>query len=113
MGIIKVEGIKLYAYHGCLPEEGIVGGNYEVNITINTNLIKSAISDDLSDTVDYVMVYTIVKEEMLIRAKLIENVGYRIKERLRHVHPTAQFEVEIIKNNPPINGDVTRVSIIV
>ena len=30
---IEVNGIKLYAFHGCLPEEGKIGGNYIVDVS--------------------------------------------------------------------------------
>jgi len=78
MNKILVEGIKVYAYHGCLEEEGKIGCNYIVDVTMETDFMKAAIADDLKQTIDYVTVYTIVKKEMAIRAKLIEHVGLRI-----------------------------------
>ncbi len=111
--IITVKNIKLYAYHGCLEEEAKIGGNYLVNVTLETDFIAAAKNDDLKKTIDYVLVNKIVVEEMAIRSKLIEEVGYRIKKRfeieLENLH---KIEIEIIKLHPPINGDVESVSII-
>ena len=53
MGKICLKGIKIYAFHGCLKEENIIGGNYKINLTVKTNLEKSSKSDNLIDTIDY------------------------------------------------------------
>src|SRR5690242_19949078 len=82
MGIIKISGIKLYAYHGCHEEESIIGGNYVVDLTIETNFEEAAQKDDLEKTVDYDKVYGVVKREMKIPSKLIEHVAKRIAEAL-------------------------------
>ncbi len=111
---IEVNDIKLYAYHGCLPEEGRIGGNYSVDICVKTNFTKSTLSDDLSDTVDYVLINKIVEEEMAIRSKLIEHVGQRIANRLKlEVKQLHSLRVKIIKHSPPIDGDVANVAIII
>jgi dihydroneopterin aldolase len=111
VGIIKVTGINLYAYHGCLEEEGRVGSKYIVNVMIKTDFSKAAETDELHDTVDYVTVYNIVKEEMAIRSKLIEHVGKRIIDRMRKELTMSSAEVEVVKINPPMNGDVDSTSI--
>ncbi len=109
---IEVNGIKLYAFHGCLEEEARIGGEYEVSVLITTEFSDAAISDDLTQTVDYVTVNSIVAEEMAIRSKLIEHVGLRILKRLQTeiLHP-ASYKVRIVKISPPINGDVLNVAV--
>lgn len=105
MGIIKIEGIRLHAYHGCLDEEAKIGTEYCVDCTLETDFEKAAISDDLRYTVDYVKVYEIVREEMAIRAKLIEHVAKRIYVRIKQVYPEIKtLEVRLAKSNPPANG---------
>ncbi|WP_107039740.1 dihydroneopterin aldolase [Brumimicrobium mesophilum] len=112
--IIEVNGIKLYAFHGCLDEEGKIGGNYTVDITITTDFSASFESDELSDTVDYVKINQVVREEMAIRSKLIEHVGYRISERLKNeITGVIKSRVKVIKHCPPIGGDVDDVAIII
>lgn len=112
--IIEVNGIRLYAYHGCLTEEGKVGGHYVVDVSMSTDFRKASEEDDLTKTIDYVVVNRIVKEEMAIRSKLIEHVGKRIMDRLKEELPTIYTaRVKIIKNTPPINGDVKNVAIII
>jgi dihydroneopterin aldolase len=109
---VQVNGIKLYAYHGCLTEEGKIGGHYIVDIEVSTDFTKSFNTDDLNDTVDYVVINQIVKEEMSIRSKLIEHVGYRILKRLKsEVNHIEKAHVQITKLSPPINGDVENVAV--
>ena len=59
MGKIFLNSIRLYAFHGCMDEEGLIGSDYIVNIEVDTNLSLSSNSDDLSDTVDYVTLHDI------------------------------------------------------
>ena len=61
MGKICLKGIKIYAFHGCLKEENIIGGNYKINLTVKTNLEKPSKSDNLIDTIDYSSLYKITK----------------------------------------------------
>jgi dihydroneopterin aldolase len=109
---IFVNGIKCYAFHGCLPEEGRIGGHYEVDIEMLTNFSKAAEQDTLADTIDYVDVNRIVVEEMAIRSKLIEHVGQRILTRIKtELKGIEALKVKITKLCPPINGDVHSVAI--
>ncbi|MFN5910590.1 MAG: dihydroneopterin aldolase [Bacteroidota bacterium] len=111
---IEVIGIKLFAFHGCLPEEGKIGGHYTVDVMLNTDFAEGAQQDDLSKTIDYVDVNRIVTEEMAIRSKLIEHVGQRIVNRLKTELPAIDsVRVRVVKHCPPINGDVENVAIII
>ncbi len=114
MGIIKLEGIKFRANHGCMEEEAKIGGMYSVDVMLDTDFTEAAQKDDLSKTIDYCEVYEIVKAEMSIRSKLIEQVAQRIVDKLRERFTGLQYtEVKVTKWNPPINGDVEKVSVVV
>ena len=113
MGKIQVNNIKLYANHGCLNEEAMIGSWYRVDIEVNVDLTKSSISDDLEDTVDYVQLNHIVKEEMVIRSKLLEEVANRILDRFfLELKMIKSATVSVAKLNPPIGGNVQEVVII-
>ena len=112
MGKIYLKNIRLYAYHGCMDEEERIGGDYVVNLVVTTNLDRSSRTDDLKDTVDYVELHTIVKEEMLLRAKLLEHVANRILTRvLSQFNEVEKAVVKVAKRNPPIGGNVEEVSV--
>jgi len=103
---------RIYAYHGCMEEEAIIGSEYVVNVSVWADLTLSAKSDDLHDTVDYVALRQIVSQEMAIRAKLLETVARRILDRIHADLPQiARAEVAVSKLNPPIDGDVEAVCV--
>jgi len=107
MGLMEVNGIRVFAYHGCLEEEARIGGNFRVDVTVQADLAAAEASDHLNDTVDYGRVTAIVKQEMAVRSKLIEHVARRILDALKAEWPAAyQWKVRLVKERPPINGDV-------
>ncbi|SEC33805.1 dihydroneopterin aldolase [Tenacibaculum sp. MAR_2009_124] len=113
MGIIQVNNIRLFTNHGCLEEEAKIGSEYKVDLEVKADLTKSAQSDVLVDTVDYVHLNNIVKEEMAIRSKLLEHVAKRILDRIfEELSLVEQAEVKVAKINPPIGGNVEEVVII-
>lgn len=112
MGIIKVENIRVFAYHGCLKEETKIGSNYRVDLEVKADLVTSAVSDELSDTVDYVLLNRIVVEEMAKPSKLLETVAQRILDRIFNEDTLVmRATVCVSKLNPPIGGDVEAVTI--
>ena len=112
MGTIKLKNIRTYSYHGCLIEEGKIGSDYIVNLEIKTDLRKSSLTDNLKDTVDYVLLNSIVVEEMAIRSHLLEHVAHRIITRIFNEIPeVSRIIVAVSKLNPPIGGDVEAVTI--
>ena len=112
MGTIRLKNIKIYAYHGCLIEEGQIGSDYLVNLSVKADLKNASQTDELADTVDYVMLQKIVREEMAVRAKLLEHVAKRIIDSiLLKVEMVNEVKVTVAKRNPPIGGDVAEVSV--
>ncbi len=112
MSAIRLKNIKIYAFHGCMLEEGKIGSDYLVNLKVNADLKKAENSDNLHDTVDYVMLLKIIKDEMAIRSKLLEHVAKRIADKiLLSISLVRSVKVTVAKVNPPIGGDVAEVSV--
>tara|TARA_S200000501_G_scaffold318148_1_gene311814 strand:- start:306 stop:680 length:375 start_codon:yes stop_codon:yes gene_type:complete len=112
MGRIYLKNIRLYAFHGCMDEEEKIGSDYVVNLAIDADLNLSSKSDNLKDTVDYVSLHAIVKEEMSIRSKLLEKVAERILKRILKDHrQVILVKVKVAKINPPIGGNVDEVAV--
>ena len=112
LGIIKVENIRVFAYHGCLKEESKIGSDYLVDLEVEADLQKSASSDLLKDTVDYVFLNKIIREEMLKPTHLLETVAKRILTRIFNEDQlVSKATVWVSKLNPPIGGDVEKVTI--
>ena len=112
MGIIDIEGMEFYAYHGHFAEEQIVGNRFIVDLTLYTDCSKAAKSDDLTDALDYQMAYRIVREEMQIKSHLLENVAERVLNRLHNSFASIEkAKVKISKINPPMGGQIEKVSL--
>ncbi|MEE3085524.1 MAG: dihydroneopterin aldolase [Bacteroidota bacterium] len=112
MGKVILKDIRIYAFHGCMEEEELIGSDYIVNLEVETDMHQPANSDLLKDAVDYVQLNTIVKEEMLIRSRLLEHIAQRIIDRILKQFPMVKnVEVKVAKQNPPIGGDVKEVCV--
>jgi dihydroneopterin aldolase len=90
----------------------LIGSDYRVDLEVTADLARPALSDKLDETVDYVHLNNIVKEEMSVRSNLLEHVAKRIIDRiLEEILEVTEVEVEVAKINPPIGGDVESVSV--
>jgi dihydroneopterin aldolase len=112
MSTIRLKDIRIFTNHGCLSEEEKIGSDYLVDLIVKADLSLAAQSDSLKDTVDYVTLNRIVKEQMAIRSKLLEHVGQRIIDTVFKEIPKVDYiKVRVSKLNPPIGGDVAEVSV--
>jgi dihydroneopterin aldolase len=112
MGIIELEGMEFYAYHGYFESERIVGNLFEVSIFIEADCDKAAQTDHLSDAINYEGIYNLVKEEMLQRSHLLEHVAGRILSRIHEkYHEVGKVRVKISKARPPMGGHIKAVSV--
>jgi len=113
LGKVKVDNIRVYAHHGCLKEETAIGSEYRVDVSVNADLSKASDSDRLADTVDYVHINHIVKQEMQKPSKLLEHVGKRVIKRIFIEIPIVdKARIWVSKINPPIGGDVEKVTVV-
>jgi len=111
-GTVKVENLKIFAYHGCMEEEEIIGSDYVVNIKAYCVLSKKAFADDITETVNYVDLARIAEREMAVRSKLLEAVAKRISSScMKEVPLIDDIFVSISKVCPPINADVESVTV--
>ena len=111
---IHVENIRTRAYHGCLDEEGVIGGDYRTDVWIMIKDGYSIKKDELDQTVDYGEVSEIVFSEMKKRSKLIESVCERIVNKVLSISSNIRWvEVRVCKINPPIDVDVQNVSVVI
>ena len=112
MGIIELEGMEFYAFHGHFEVEQKIGTRFLVDVKIETDLSKAAHSDQLTDTLNYQEVYNLVKKEMGIVSKLLEHVAQRIITGLKTQFPEIDHgSVKISKMNPPMGGQIEKVSV--
>ncbi len=110
---LLLENIQFHAYHGVFPEENIIGNTFVVTLTVDADLQKASETDDLEDTLNYQLLYDIVKTEMQIQSKLIEHVAGRILRTIMNVFPQVnRAEVQLKKLNPPLGGQVESATVV-
>jgi 7,8-dihydroneopterin aldolase/epimerase/oxygenase len=113
-GKVILEGLEFHAYHGIYPYEHSSGNKFDVDVVIDTRFHESAFQDDLSGTIDYEVVYAIVKGEMEKPSKLLESVSHRIAEKLLlEFKDAVGVTVKVSKFNPPIGGVCRRSTVVV
>ena len=112
MGIIELEGMRFYAYHGCLTSEMEIGNEFIVDVSIETDCSAAGKSDNLEDALNYQAVYDIVKREMEVRANLLEHLSQRILDALwESFTQIERIKIKVTKMKPPVGGNVAKASI--
>ena len=98
--------MRFHAFHGVLPQERLVGGNYLLNMRVGYPLEQAMADDDVNSTLDYAKLYELVKREMLVPSNLLEHVAGRIIKAVETTFPEAtSIELTLIKENPPMGAD--------
>lgn len=113
MGLIQIEGLEFYAFHGHFKEEQIVGNKFLVDLTMETDMDKPSKSDSLKDAVNYQKAYEIVKYQMEVKSHLLEHIAGRILDALyAEMEGIKRITVKVSKMNPPMGGKIHSVSVI-
>ena len=81
-GIIEIEDMEFFAYHGCFEAEQMVGNKFVVNACLHYACDNSARSDQITDALSYQTAYEIIAQEMMTPSHLLEHVGKRILDAL-------------------------------
>ena len=105
--------MSFYAHHGYYTHERTRGNNYMVDVTIETDIDRAALEDDLNKTINYEIIYRICSDIMEQPCKLIETVAYRIAHETRRSFPKVTYiEVVLHKMKPELGGPVQSAQII-
>ena len=103
---IILKELRLYAFHGVLPQENKIGAYFTINAELDTDFSKAIETDELDGTVSYADVLEVIKKEMSTPSKLIEHVGGRIIKSIFAEFPSVtKVKLRIIKENPPMGAD--------
>ena len=111
METVSVHGIKIFGYHGCMPEEQLIGTWFEIDVDVAADLAHASHTDNIADTTNYVTIVEIVRREMAIRSNLIEHVGRRILEAIKSELRSPTATVVVKKLNPPVAAEPDYVSV--
>ena len=93
---IFVNRLRLYASHGVLPQERVVGANFYVTLTATVQVSDDALLHDrLQGTVDYGQIVEVLKQEMKQPSSLLEHAAMRMASRLLNDFPSV-LKVELL-----------------
>lgn len=110
---ITLRDLRLYAFHGVLPQERIVGGDYRVTLRVAYDVTRAMESDDVADTLDYSVLSDMVREQMAVPSALLEHVAGRIgKAVFQHFPQVTSVDVEVVKCNPPLGVQCAGASVL-
>lgn len=112
-GLIELQDMEFYAYHGCFKAEKKVGNHFLVNLWLEYDAAKPAETDNIKDALNYQTAYEIVAEQMKITSSLLENVCKRILDALfeRFSEQLITAQVDVSKLVPPMGGKMKAVTV--
>lgn len=109
---IELERMEFRAPHGCYDLEKVVGNRYHVDLRMDVEIGDAPQCDDLLKSVNYLAVYEQVAEEIAKPSNILENVAWRILERIHRAFPQiVGSTVKVSKLAPPLGGKVEKVSV--
>ena len=102
---IALEQLKFRAFHGFYPEERIIGNDFILDVYVT--IADTIPVDELSDTVNYQDIFTIVKAVMAVPQPLLEQVVASISHTIREKYPRVKKTVVTLrKMSPPMGAEV-------
>ena len=112
MSEIILENMEFHAFHGCMEHEKNIGNTFLVTVKINIDTNQAGASDSLEDTLNYQLIYDVIRTEMEIRSNLIEHLARRIVDAVMdQFEQIKSVKLKLTKLNPPLGAKVESVSI--
>ena len=103
---IFLRNVRFHAFHGVVPQERQVGGDFLLSLRVDYPLAKAMESDNVADTLNYATLFDLANREMDIPSQLLEHVAGRIVNAVMKAFPAVtSIDLELTKVNPPMGGD--------
>ena len=103
---VFLRNVRFHAFHGVLPQERQVGGDFLLSLRVGYPIDKAMESDDVADTLNYATLFDLAKREMDIPSQLLEHVAGRIVKAITTAFPeVTSIDLELTKQNPPMGAD--------
>lgn len=110
---IRLERMEFHAMHGCYELERQVGNRFTVDLEITAELGSAAKDDDVRQTVNYLLAYEVVREQMRVTQHTIERVAMNIIDAVYHTFPPIRHvKCTVSKLAPPLGGKLEKVSVV-
>ena len=103
---VFLKNVRFHAFHGVMPQERQVGGDFLLSLRVGYPIDKAMESDDVADTLNYATLFDLAKREMDIPSQLLEHVAGRIVKAITTTFPeVTSIDLELTKQNPPMGAD--------
>ena len=105
---IVIDGLRIRARHSVLPQERVVGNEFEVSLSlVYPPALEATVSDCVDDTLNYAKAVEIVRRVMAEPSGLIEHVAGRIHKALTDEYPKiASGRIVVSKLAPPVSAEL-------
>jgi len=101
---VQLKDLLFNAFHGIYEEEKILGNEYVVNASVEFHE-KDEVIEHINDTVNYAIIYDIIKKRMSIPTPLLETVVMQAGNEIHKVFPHIKsISLSVRKMHPPIEG---------
>ncbi len=102
---ILVRGLRLWAHVGVLTHERELGQWFEVDLALSVDLSAAALSDALSDTLDYSQLITALQQQARsIRCLTLEHYSERMLDLAETLYGAVPITLELRKCSAPVPG---------
>lgn len=103
---ITLHNMRFFGRHGVMEQEQVTGGDFVVTVRVGYDVTRAMVSDNVDDTLNYAMLYELIRREMEQPSRLLEHVAGRIAERIFGELPdVTTVDIELTKVNPPMGAD--------
>ncbi|MDE5668281.1 MAG: dihydroneopterin aldolase [Duncaniella sp.] len=111
-GTVEINGLRIFARHGVLPQERQVGNLFEVSAHLVYPMDRALEHDDLDGTLNYAEATEVITDVMSEPSALLEHVAMRIKNALTDRFPLIEGgSIRVAKITPPIAAELDSVAI--
>ena len=101
---VQLHDLFFHAYHGVHEEEKVLGNEYIVDCSVQFYESTPVITH-IDETVNYALIYELIKKRMSIPTLLLETVAMEIgNEIIKNYKDLKSIDVSIRKMHPPIEG---------
>lgn len=112
MNKVLLSNMMFYGFHGVHEYEREVGQRFYIDVEYCVDADRAALSDDLSDAVDYTAIYSHVKQVIENhRYQLLEALGRHIADSLLEQELIKEVTIRVRKPYVPIPGQIDYVQV--
>ena len=99
---INLKQLRFFAHHGLYEEERKVSNEFIVDLEVSLESVSGVITK-MSETINYIKLYELVKKHMLQSTDLLETLATAITEDIHSSYKQVKkVSISITKKYPPV-----------